>query len=91
MPTIASRDLRNHTAAVLEGVARGEVYLVTVHGRAVAEVRRAPDRRRSGVPLVEVLELLDRQALDPTLADDLHWITQGSTDELGSPASAPPG
>ena len=82
MPTIASRELRNHTATVLEGVARGEIYTVTMHGRPVAELRRVTHRRRSGVPKSELVALLERQVFDPTLADDMEWIGQGTTDEL---------
>lgn len=82
VPTIASRDLRNHTAAVLDGVTRGEVYTVTVHGRPVAEVRRVESRRRSAVPRAELTSLLDRQRPDASLADDIAWITEGTTDEL---------
>lgn len=84
MPTIASRDLRNHTATVLEGVQRGEVYTITVHGRPVAEVRRVTTRRRPSVPRDELIKLLDRQRPDSALASDLNWITQGSTDDLGA-------
>ncbi len=83
MPTIASRDLRNHTAAVLEGVTKGEVYTVTVHGRPVAEVHPVTRVRRTGVPTSELLSLLDRQRVDPTLATDLAWISDETTDDLG--------
>lgn len=85
MPTIASRDLRNHTSTVLEGVTRGEVYTVTVHGRPVAELRRVTSQRRPGVSREELVALLERQRPDPTLAQDMAWITAGSTDELGDP------
>ncbi len=82
MPTIASRELRNHTATVLDGVARGEVYTVTVHGRPVAEVRRVPNARRSAVPKADLMALLQRQRPDPTLARDMEWISEGTTDDL---------
>lgn len=85
MPTIASRDLRNHTSTVLAGVTRGEVYTVTVHGRPVAELRRVTSARRPGVPRQDLLALLDRQRPDPTLAVDMAWIEQGTTDDLGDP------
>ncbi|WP_157073199.1 type II toxin-antitoxin system Phd/YefM family antitoxin [Kribbia dieselivorans] len=82
MPTIASRDLRNHTAKVLEGVSRGEIYTVTVHGRPVAELRRVASQRRPAVPKADLLALLDRQRPDPTLAADMAWISEGTTDDL---------
>ncbi|ANS79396.1 hypothetical protein SGUI_2000 [Serinicoccus hydrothermalis] len=82
MPTIASRDLRNHTSSVLAEVGRGEVYTVTVHGRPVAELRRVQAQRRPGIPREDLVALLDRQQPDPSLAEDLAWITEGSTDDL---------
>lgn len=82
MPTIAARDLRNHTATVLEGVARGEVYTVTVHGRPVAEMRRVARQRRAGIPRDEVIALLERQRPDPTFAQHMAWISEGLTDDL---------
>ncbi|WP_367336819.1 type II toxin-antitoxin system Phd/YefM family antitoxin [Phycicoccus sp.] len=83
MPTIASRDLRNHTSTVLDGVARGEVYTVTVHGRPVAELHRVSSQRRPALPKDEVLALLDRQRPDAALAADMAWISEGTTDDLG--------
>lgn len=82
MSTIASCELRNHTAAVLDRVSRGETYTITVHGRPVAELRRASSQRRPSIPRAELVELLDRQRVDPTLADDMAWIADGTTDEL---------
>ncbi|KGN31453.1 hypothetical protein N802_03560 [Knoellia sinensis KCTC 19936] len=82
MPNIASRDLRNHTATVLDGVSRGETYTVTVHGRPVAELRRVSSQRRPAVPKADLVALLDRQRIDATLAADMAWITEGTTDEL---------
>lgn len=82
MATIASRDLRNHTAKVLAGVRRGETYTVTVHGEPVAELSRVKGLRRSAVPKAELLALLDRQRPDTALAQDMAWISEGTTDEL---------
>lgn len=82
MPTIAARDLRNHTATVLDGVRRGEVYVVTSRGEPVAELRRPARRRRDSIPREEVLALLRRQVSDPTLAADMAWISEGGTDDL---------
>ncbi|NNM48115.1 type II toxin-antitoxin system Phd/YefM family antitoxin [Knoellia koreensis] len=82
MPTIASRELRNHTASVLDGVTRGETYTVTVHGRPVAEIRRVESRRRPAIPKADIVSLLDRQQPDPMLVRDLAWITEGTTDDL---------
>ncbi|MDN5798176.1 MAG: type II toxin-antitoxin system prevent-host-death family antitoxin [Intrasporangium sp.] len=83
MTTVASRDLRNHTAAVLKQVAEGAEVTVTVHGEPVALITRPRHRRRAGLPKAELLALLDRQEPDPTLSDDIAWISEGSTGELG--------
>lgn len=83
MTTIASRDLRNHTAAVLKQVADGVEVTVTVHGEPVALITRQQLQRRTGLPKAEFLAHLDRQEPDPTLADDMAWISEGSTDDLG--------
>lgn len=83
MATIASRDLRNHTAAVLKRVADGADVMVTVHGEPVALITRPPHTRRGGMPKAEFLAFHDRQGVDATLAADLAWITEGTTDDLG--------
>lgn len=83
MTTIASRDLRNHTASVLKQVADGVDVTVTVRGEPAALITRPRHRRRPGLPKAEFMALLDRQGPDPTLADDIAWISEGSTDELG--------
>ncbi|MEO7269477.1 MAG: type II toxin-antitoxin system prevent-host-death family antitoxin [Knoellia sp.] len=83
MPTIASRDLRNHTAAVLKQVADGAEVTVTVHGEPVALITRPRHQRRTSLPKAELLEFLGRQSVDSSLADDMAWISEGSTDDLG--------
>ncbi|HWC22764.1 MAG TPA: type II toxin-antitoxin system prevent-host-death family antitoxin [Flexivirga sp.] len=83
MTTIASRDLRNHTAAVLRQVADGVDVTVTVHGEPVALITQPRHRRRAGIPKAELLALLDRQQPEDTLADDNAWISDGSTEDLG--------
>ena len=84
MTTIASRDLRNHTAAVLKQVADGAEIIVTVHGEPAALITRPRHRRRAGLPKAELFAFLDRQEPDSRLSEDIAWISEGSTDELGS-------
>jgi prevent-host-death family protein len=84
MTTIASRDLRNHTAAVLKQVADGVDVIVTVHGEPAAVITRPRNRRRAGLPKAELLAFLDRQEPDPRLAEDIAWISEGSTEDFGS-------
>lgn len=83
MGTIASRELRNHTAAVLKQVADGVQVTVTVHGEPVALITRPRHHKRVGLPKAELLAFLDPQQADPTLSEDITWISGGSTDELG--------
>lgn len=83
MTTVAFEDLRNHTADVLRQVADGAEVVVTVDGEPVALITRPRHRRRSGLPKSELLTLLDRQSSDPTLADDMAWISEGSTENYG--------
>lgn len=63
---IRQSDLRNDNAAVMRRVAEGESFVVTVNGRAVADVvphRQGTGRRR----FVPVLELAEALAADPGL------------------------
>lgn len=82
MSTIASRDLRNHTASVLKQVAEGTDVTITVHGEPVAVITRPRHVRRNGVPKHELVAMLVEQSPDSSLAEDLAWITGGTTDEL---------
>lgn len=82
MSTIASRDLRNHTAAVLKQVAEGTEVTVTVHGEPVAVITRSRRRRPVGVAKADLLAFLDGQRVDPDLVEDMSWISAGSTDDL---------
>lgn len=84
MTTVASRDLRNHTAAVLKQVTDGVTVTVTVHGEPVAVMTRPHVQRPSGVAKADLLALLDRQSTDAGLTDDMEWISAGSTDDLRS-------
>lgn len=80
MGSVASRDLRNHTADVLRRVSEGEPMTITVHGEAIAELRPVRAVRRRSVPAVKFLARL-RQA-DPGLRDELREMDQSAA-ELG--------
>lgn len=43
---ISQREFRNNSAAVMDGVTRGEVYYITRNGVEVAELRPITRRRR---------------------------------------------
>lgn len=84
MPTVASRDLRNHTKDVLDQVSEGATVTVTVHGRPVAEIKPvSPVIRTSFARLEAVRILTGARNPDDTLAADLEWISGETTDDLG--------
>lgn len=51
---IPQRELRNDNARILDAVARGESFVITRHGRPVAELRPIVDQRRPFVPSSEL-------------------------------------
>lgn len=85
MGSIASRDLRNHTADALRRVREGERVIVTVHGEAVAELVPPPAARRpTSISRAALLSLVDRSSADPALRDELRALGDESTDDLGT-------
>ena len=78
---IGVRELRNHTARVMDAVQAGERVTLTVNGEPVADI--VPHGRRtrwlSGSTLNR--QLLDRSA-DSALRDDLDELAGETLDEL---------
>ena len=66
MVDVSVRELRNHTARVIAAIESGEPVVLTVHGRAVADIvpRHARSERRPSAQLVrdltEISELAAR-------------------------------
>lgn len=85
MPTVASRELRNHTADVLRQVAEGSTVTITVNGEPVAQITRPAATLRAHLPRAEVVRLVEQQRPDPRLRDDLAWISGETTEDLGPP------
>ncbi|MDN5856816.1 MAG: type II toxin-antitoxin system prevent-host-death family antitoxin [Actinomycetia bacterium] len=83
MSTIASRDLRNHTADVLRRVADGDRVTVTVHGEPVAELTPPRAERRHAVTAQAFVSRLTGNQADPGLRDDLARLAGETTDDLG--------
>lgn len=81
METVASRDLRNHTADVLRRVADGTHLTITVNGAAVAELSPVRAFRQPSMSGRDLLERLVRA--DPGLRDDLDELAGDTTDDLG--------
>jgi len=83
MATVASRDLRNHTADVLRRVGEGERVGVTVHGELVAELIPVRAGRPRAFARDQALDILGRHQADAGLRLDLAWISADTTDDLG--------
>ena len=71
MTTIPQRDLRNRVSEVLRRAEQGERFLITVDGRAVAEL--GPHRPKRWVPRHRLQRLMAEDAA-PTLLDDLRRL-----------------
>lgn len=84
MDTVASRDLRNHTADVLARVSAGETLTVTVRGDVVAELSPPPDRRPLSFTRTDLQRVMRTQA-DPQLRAELTELAGETTDDLDDP------
>jgi len=82
MSTVASRDLRNHTADVLRQVADGTQVTVTVNGMPVAEIRPVRSARRQFLTKADLLGLILHSQADPGLTGDLERLAGETTDDL---------
>jgi antitoxin (DNA-binding transcriptional repressor) of toxin-antitoxin stability system len=83
MTSVASRELRNHTAAVLRRVAEGTDVTVTVNGLPVALITRPRGRRATTLSRHDLIRLHEQALPDPRLRVDLAWISHDTTDDLG--------
>jgi prevent-host-death family protein len=82
MSTVASRDLRNHTAEILRQVSSGTTVTITVHGSAVAEIRPVRATRSQFLTKADLISLISQRQADPGLADDLERLAGETTDDL---------
>jgi prevent-host-death family protein len=83
MSDVASRELRNNTAAVLQRVQSGENVVITVNGRAVARLVPIQPLRRRWLGREELARRLQRHQADPGLREDLAQLAGETTDDLG--------
>lgn len=79
MPLATSRDLRNHTSALLDRVRAGERVTVTVGGEPVAVLVPAVKARRTWLAKAELLPLFVQA--DAGLRRELAEL--GDSDDLG--------
>ena len=81
MTEVASRELRNHTRALLDQVADGKRITITVQGLPVAELAPITQRQRWMRRGQFIREVLAHQA-DPGLVHALADLTDETTDDL---------
>jgi prevent-host-death family protein len=82
MTSVASRDLRNHTADVLRQVSDGTLVTITVNGMAVAELGPVRSTRKQFFSRAELIDLLASSQADPGLTADLEQLAGETTDDL---------
>lgn len=82
MTTVASRDLRNHTAEILRQVSDGTRVTITVNGRPVAEIGPVRATRPQFFAKADAVELLAFRQADPGLSRDLEHLAGDTTDDL---------
>ena len=82
MTTVASRDLRNHTAEVLRRVAGGDRVIITVNGAPVAELVPPSTTRRASLSREDLVALLVRHQADSGLMADLEVLAGETTYDL---------
>ena len=82
MSTVASRDLRNHTADVLRQVSDGTRVTITVNGKPVAEIGPVRTTRPQFLTKAELAELISAHQADPGLSGDLEMLAGDTTDGL---------
>ncbi|MEK7425631.1 MAG: type II toxin-antitoxin system prevent-host-death family antitoxin [Actinomycetota bacterium] len=81
MAAVASRELRNHTRALLDRVDAGEVITIAVDGREVAELRSIAREGRWMKRAEFARRVLTHQA-DAELHAELRQLAPDTTDEL---------
>jgi len=80
MEMVATRDLRNSTAQVIQKVREGQSVVLASRGRPVARIVPIESQRR---PYLTPAEVLNFPKADPDLKRDLALMGDDDTDELG--------
>lgn len=81
MKSIPARELRNEVSAVLRRVEAGEQFVVTLHGRPVAELTPVASRP-TWRSWDEFFADSDRWQADPRLAQELAAMLSDTTDDV---------
>lgn len=82
MTSVASRDLRNHTAEVLRQVSDGTRVTITVNGKPVAEISPVRALRPQFFAKADLLALIADHQADPGLSRDLDELAGDTTEDL---------
>jgi prevent-host-death family protein len=82
MTSVASRDLRNHTADVLRQVSGGTRITITVNGKPVAVISPVRALRPQFFTKADLLTLLADHQADAALSRDLDELAGETTDDL---------
>lgn len=68
---VSVRELRNHTAAVVEAVRAGELVTLTVNREPVADIVPHRDSRSPWLPASDLRRIVEHAGADEALLDDL--------------------
>ncbi|MGI8576794.1 MAG: type II toxin-antitoxin system Phd/YefM family antitoxin [Nocardioidaceae bacterium] len=82
MTTVASRELRNHTADVLRQVSGGTHVTITVNGMPVAEISPVTSAGKQFLSKADLIEIITLRQADPVLRHDLEALAPDTTDDL---------
>lgn len=85
MASVASRELRNHTADVLRRVSEGTRVTVTVNGTPVAEIAPVRATRSQYLTRSDLVDIVSRRQADAGLTGDLDVLAGATTDDLDAP------
>jgi prevent-host-death family protein len=82
---VSVRELRNHTARVIAAVEGGELVVLTVHGRPVADIvprRLRSERRPSDLLLADLVEIGQLAAKLEVVSDAGDFDVELTTDDM---------
>ena len=82
MTLVAARELRNHSADLIERARNGEEITITVNGVPSAKLTAIQPARKAYLTKAEFLALRPKTP-DLTLARDVAALTGATTDDLG--------
>jgi prevent-host-death family protein len=82
---VSVRELRNHTARVISAVESGEPVVLTVHGRAVADIvprRTRSERRPSELLIADLREISNLAGELGVASDGADFDVELTTDDM---------